>query len=502
MKYDVVIFSDSKYISGRPYGMYRIASELRGLGHTVKTVWNFILMSDIEFIKCIAKFVSQETKVLGISASIMNDPWSETNNYFFGVSDESLRFRLNFIKKKFPKIKIVMGGAQVSAADEKFLKQYGDVIDYFVTGQGEEIIKQLLTNDQIKTKEIYGLKFISDKDYPYVNFNNSINLLTEDDNILPNEALPLEVSRGCIFACAFCNFDLVGKKVTDFTRIAENMKNEVINNYEKFGTTHYYVIDDLINDSSFKVSLLEEVVNNLPFNISFTGYNRLDLYWRFPELAKRLMDIGFKSAMFGIETINDASGKVVGKGLGKQRIEETLYKIRDIWKDNVAIEATFILGLPYDTRETAPELGEWLSKCIDDKIFQLVRINPLNLSPYMSKTPMFQNPEKYGYKFNITDSYDGNRGNFLNYWDKGDYTYLEAKEDSTKVFNQCKEKLVYADQIMTFNLPYYLSLFKSKEEEKNFFRCFMHNLPYGSDINFLRKLSKEHRQNYMKKLLL
>lgn len=501
--YDAVIFSDTKLSYGRPFGLYRIVNEIRSLGYTAKAIWNFTHMSDKEFLQCISKFISKDTKILGISATIMNRPFDFNSNNFFGISDEKLKFRLNFIKRKFPKIKIIIGGAQIDAADEKFLSKYSEV-DYFITGQGEEIIKVLLEQADIKYKEFYDLKFISDKDYPYKNFSFSTNILTDDEDILYNESLPLEIARGCIFACSFCNYDLLGKKVTDFSRTHNNIRDELINNYEKFGIKHYYIIDDLINDSYEKVTLLEKSIEKLPFEISFVGYNRLDLYWRFPDLAERLMNIGFKAAQFGIETINDASGKIVGKGLGRRRIEETLYRLRETWKDNVLIEGSFIVGLPKDNEQTAFELEDWLSKLIDDRIFQLVNVNPLNLNPFNKKSHMFNNPEKYGYKFNLSNDYKDVRGNFMNYWTKEDYSYLQAIKDAERINNTIKNKLLYTGTMNVFNLAYHLSLVDNHSDK--LFNCIMSNQSYDTGnitfLEFFNKMFINHRKEYMKKLLL
>jgi radical SAM superfamily enzyme YgiQ (UPF0313 family) len=501
MKYDVVIFSDTPLSFARPFGLYRIANEIRSLGFTAKPIWNFNQLTEKEFLTCVSKFISKQTKILGISATFMNRPFDFTSENFFGINDEVLNFRLRFIKKKFPNIKIIIGGAQIDAADENFLSKYKEV-DYFVNGQGEEIIKQLLTSSEIKSTEQYGLKYISDKDYPYKTFNTSINIFTKEDDILPGEALPLEIARGCIFACAFCNYDLLGKKVTDFSRTSDSIRKEIINNYDNFGTRHYYIIDDLINDSFEKISLLEQAVKNLPFEITLSGYNRLDLYWRFPDFAKRLMDIGFKAALFGIETINNASGKIVGKGLGKARTEETLYRLRETWKNNVIIEGSFIVGLPKDNEETAKELEDWLSKLTDDNIFQLINVNPLNLNPFNKKSQMFKNPEKYGYKFNLTNDYKNVRGNFMNYWYKDDYSYRQAIQDADRININIKNKLIYNNTMNSFGLPFYFGLLNNVEEENKFFNCIMNNEVYHQDgLPLPRSNFTIHRQNYMKLLL-
>lgn len=501
--YDVVLFGDTVLFVGRPLGLYRIANEVRSLGYSAKAIWNFTRMTDKEFLSCVAKFISRDTKIVGISATILNAPFDFSSDRFFGMPDEKFNFRINFIKKKFPKVKIVVGGAQVDGATKEFLRKY-DKVDYFVTGQGEKVIADLLSENDLKIRPFENINFLSDVDHKYLHFNQSENLLTDDDVILPNEGLPLEVARGCIFACAFCNRDILGKKASDFTRSEEKMYAEILNNYDRFGTKDYYIIDDLVNDSYEKISLLENIAKRLPFDITLTGYNRLDLYWRYPDIAKRLMDIGFRAARFGIETINDRSGKIVGKGLGRARIEETLYKLKDIWKDKVLIEGSFIVGLPYDNQETVLELDEWLQRMIKDDIFRTVIIAPLNMDPFNQKTKMFNNPEKYGYKFDLSNEDNKNK----NYWYKDDYSYLKAIADAERIKNNVDSRLLYSGTVSTFVLPYYLGLIRrhhGDDEAEKFFKHVSNNQPYTKDgltaKDFLQDLVSSHRVEYMQRLL-
>jgi hypothetical protein len=59
----------------------------------------------------------------------------------------------------------------------------------------------------------------------------------------------MEIARGCIFSCAYCHFDLIGKRIGDWTKNPETIKEEMIRNYELYGTTHYMFSDELINES-------------------------------------------------------------------------------------------------------------------------------------------------------------------------------------------------------------------------------------------------------------
>ena len=113
--------------------------------------------------------------------------------------------------------------------------------------------------------------------------------------ILKGETLPIEVSRGCIFKCKFCAFPLNGKSKLDYLRDPILIKEELQYNYEKYGTTHYFLSDDTFNDSTTKVEQIHKVVTSLPFKIKFTTYLRLDLLHAHQEQISMLEEMGLAS---------------------------------------------------------------------------------------------------------------------------------------------------------------------------------------------------------------
>jgi hypothetical protein len=83
---------------------------------------------------------------------------------------------------------------------------------------------------------------------------------TKQHAVLPGEALPLDISRGCIFACRFCNYPHLGKSKTDYIRGMEYVKEELIYNYENFGTTNYMILDDTFNETLVKMDAFYKMV--------------------------------------------------------------------------------------------------------------------------------------------------------------------------------------------------------------------------------------------------
>jgi radical SAM superfamily enzyme YgiQ (UPF0313 family) len=399
-KYQVVFFSGgSQHFNSRPLAIYRLASHLRNHNVTVKTIDFFAQMPDEVFYQAVDMYISDSTVLVGISATILID--HQTGN-FFGIDNEQFVKRIDYIKQKNPKIKFVAGGGQFNNLADSLRQKIGLYFDYISIGQGESsilaLVNHVLNNTPLITTTVVKPMTITDQTYPFLHFNSSKNTFIDDDDILPQEALPLEIARGCIFKCKFCSYDLINKNSQDFTKTEEQIKAELIYNYKTYQTQYYYIVDDLINDSPEKIDMLERVISSLPFKIYFSGYCRLDLLWRYPNMIDQLKRIGLIGVFFGIETINDKSGKAVGKGLGKKRIEETLRLCASVWQNNVHVEGHFIIGLPHDTKETVEELRNWSLDMLDQQLLHKTRFEPLSINPMLGKADIDQHPEKFGYK--------------------------------------------------------------------------------------------------------
>ena len=83
----------------------------------------------------------------------------------------------------------------------------------------------------------------------------------------------METSRGCRFACSYCNFPILGVK-GDYTRSQECFERNIKENYDEWGVTEYIITDDTFNDYIPKIQKYGDVVQSLSFEPNFTGYVR------------------------------------------------------------------------------------------------------------------------------------------------------------------------------------------------------------------------------------
>ncbi|MCH2397445.1 MAG: radical SAM protein [Nitrososphaerales archaeon] len=436
MKYDFIIFSP--FNKSRFIGAYKIAKVLRDEGYTVKVI-DFLLdfLKDNDSLFSWLREHTHKTTVFGFSGTFLSFAIITSNateheeisrlkfellfkyshrKFPTGVKmlGEGRRFFLDTdkrvinplfesffesLKSNFPKSKTVIGGAGLLS---KFI--YNKLpIDHLIVGYGEDAAKKELVSifkGEKVPDEVYQNPFELKYD-----FHNSGNTFHSTEAILPNEVLPLEVSRGCRFKCKFCGFALLGRKMTDeYVRTRNNIFNELMHNYENFGTTDYNILCDTFNESNEKLLMMKEIFDE--FNkitgeqIQFNCYARLELIHRFPEQISMLRDMGIVGVTLGIETLHYPSAKAVGKGIRPEDVYKTVSAMKKSWGEEAKLHSGFILGLPHETRETA---NEWLTSLYNGELdlttwkLSALRINTNRRDEYLVST-FDKEADKYGYK--------------------------------------------------------------------------------------------------------
>lgn len=247
---EVVLFTDIADTAGygKYAGTYKLATELRNSGYTCQVIDNFSWLG-VDKLKILAdKFITKETLLVGFSCTL-NEKRIAGKVQHWGLPDSEFFDFLSYIRVSNPSVKTVVGGSRITN------KSNWPGIDFVVLNKGDRAILALVdhikNNSPIKKVKNTHSYIINGDDYFYTQdeFNSSSILYTPQDIILPGESLPMEIARGCIFSCAYCHFDLIGKRIGDWTKNAQTIRNEMIRNYELYGTTNYMFSDELINES-------------------------------------------------------------------------------------------------------------------------------------------------------------------------------------------------------------------------------------------------------------
>jgi hypothetical protein len=440
--FNVILFTDTPepLTKTRGYGSHRLASQIRSEGYTCLVV-DFISAMTYDMYKDILNnAVGKETYVVGFSSSWLPylmlegetpqtaDPGRAVNERRRGSDEILLKPNIkdpfegsllsafvnknagqwfNYVKELNSKTKVVLGGNKID--------WYTDIkeVDHFMIGLSETMMIDLLDSISKRGPRRIFNKIIEHDTrarLPKWDFRESTTSYTEYDFIKPNETLSLELSRGCRYKCSYCSYPMIGQKnMEDYLKYSETLKKELLENYERWGTTQYYFMDDTFNDTTEKLLSFLDVVNSLPFKISFWCYLRLDVLAVHPEQIQILKDLGLGQCYMGLETFHPKASKAIGKGMSASRRKETLKLCKEVWGPDVSIQAGFMVGLPHESSDSIYETAKYLSdpECpiTQGWVFSLSIVGNHNLSKYVYKSEFDTNHEKYGYKIPNPDRF-------------------------------------------------------------------------------------------------
>ena len=394
-------------------GVHKVAYVLRQAGYEVAVI-NHLSVFNVEEIKhMLNNLVNSQTVFVGFNtifyknivanseSDLFREPdWGALLPHGTSYNNEIKQVILN----KNANTKLVLGGP--TAHD---LPNY-KIFDYVVVGYAEisavNLANHLSRGERLEKshRSIYGPVIVNDAKASDYNFELSHIKYEDHDCILPNEVLYLEVARGCIFNCTFCAFPLNGKKKFDYIRNKELILQELLYNYEKFKVTKYIFSDDTFNDSVDKCQMIYEISKQLPFQLEYWAFIRLDLMAAHPETIDMLVKSGLRSMLFGIETFNQKTAAAIRKGGSREKLISTIAKIKERWGDLVHLQGSFILGLPYEDLDSMNRTIEYLHSSenkLDTWHVQSLKIrhpkyNNASSSGFISEID--KNYQKYGYR--------------------------------------------------------------------------------------------------------
>lgn len=361
MFYDVVLFTGYKDQKIKTFGAYKCAHELRLAGFRTLVVNHLHEYSLDELQQIITSSVGPNTLFVGFSNTFLQlelkvfnplRPSKSVIQYFLPHGPEIEGKLVEHIRLINPNCKIVVGGTRT------FFNFNNSYVDYAVIGYADisvvNLAKHLRDRSELLKcrRNLSGIMIINDPVAEGFDFVNSSMTWTKDDIVIPGEILPLEISRGCVFSCSFCNYRLNGKKNLDYLKQYDILRQELIENYERYNITYYRLLDDTYNDTKQKIDIMLDMVRSLPFRPRFWSYLRLDLLAKHPETIDKIIETGIVSFFFGIETLNQRTGRIIGKGYDPEAQVETIREMKRHYGDKIWLHGSFICGLPGETQDS------------------------------------------------------------------------------------------------------------------------------------------------------
>lgn len=484
--------SISRYI-----GPYKLSHWLKKHSFSSQVIDFIVYMTEEELYAYSKKFITSDTLALGISTTFMCNHIYTWPNGKQSPFPEHVQLVIRRLKQEFPNLKIVLGGygsdrlymsgladatvMSYTQSNEDLFLEYLEYLKYKTPAPEYEIIKKFNAMDKIPVK--HRVWFNKPKGARYTIDSDDFKW-SKNDCILSGETLPLDVSRGCIFACRFCQYPHLGKGKFDYVRGMEYIREELIYNYENFNTVSYMILDDTFNDTEDKLQAFKDMTDTLPFKITYTAYLRADLIDRFPNTAYLLKDSGLFGAVHGIESLHPYASNLLGKGWSGKKAKEYIPKLyHDIWNGEVAQQLNFIIGLPKETKEDILNTVDWASS---NNLYGM-NLNVLGLFPkendsmYTITSEFERNSEKYGLFFDEKGQ-----------WYNETWTWETANDFRFEIWDKLKENNLqklnvwYLGNVMMLG---YDKKYILNTPMKNFNQTVLMSLKHDKYREYFKKLS-------------
>lgn len=382
----------------RAQGAYRLASVLRSNGKKVRVIDGVGTLTAEQIRRMVETSVSNRTKLFCISSTFFSNFESSMHSDSL-VTTDFLPYRydewMSIIDqvKKNSNAKIVVGGHKTNEFEKS--KHQHPYVDHFVYGYADDTILKLY-NDQV-----HGISNMSDI-ISSGRFNSFETKYDANDSFLNGECFTVEMQRGCMFKCAFCAYPMNGKKRGDYVKDAKIIVDELMYCYDNFGSTNFILNSDTFNDDIRYLEQFHTQLARTGAKFNFGVNARMDLFYKDPDLIQIVKDINVRSALFGLESSNPFALKHIGKGLSFDKIVSTLHECRSVWKDQIRMTGSYIIGLPFDTEENIKQVHEFFSSSdcpLDGIEFDPLYVQNAKLDTNPWKSEYSVNADKHGFVF-------------------------------------------------------------------------------------------------------
>lgn len=269
------------------------------------------------------------------------------------------------LKRELPGVFTCMGGPHLTGHPELLLEH--PALDFGVQGEGELTLRQAVAaiDAGADYDEVPGVVTARDGQLHFAPLRPVI----EDLDILPMPArhlLPIHryrplpndwldlpktsmiVSRGCPFACIFCDKRTFGSRYRAFSpgRVVEEMHHL---------RDRYQVKDIAFVDSSFTPfpGRADDVIDAMeadPPGVTWTASCRANLLDR--ALLRRMRDAGCWRIRIAIESGNDGILRTIRKGITKEQFADTVHAAHDL---GLQVKGFFMVGHIGETMATIEE---------------------------------------------------------------------------------------------------------------------------------------------------
>lgn len=295
----------------------------------------------------------------------------ESDIIALSVETFAARRAYNIAKKyKTDKNKIVMGGFHPTMLPDEAL----EYVDTVLIGDAEDTWPNYISDVlEGKEKKKYFSEFKTK--LTKIDFNSKT-----FEGKKYNKIGLTQFSRGCKFNCDFCSVRSFYKNgVTQ--KSLDIVLDEIKNTEEKL---LFFIDDNIFLDEKSATQLFEALK---PLKKKWACQISMDVAFN-DKMLKLMKESGCILVLMGFESLNPDNLKLMNK-VANIKIEHYEKAIRNIYKHNLMIYATFVLGYDYDTKESIKATMKFAM----DNNFAAANFNPLIPMP---GTSLYERLEKEG----------------------------------------------------------------------------------------------------------
>jgi radical SAM superfamily enzyme YgiQ (UPF0313 family) len=303
----------------------------------------------------------------------------------------------DYISQLPPDVCTIVGGYKATQEVEEMFERCPN-IDMIVRGEGEEIIKQIVTG--VPYKDILGLSYRKDGKVVH----NEIHPLPDVATIsFPDRSLRRQdhywvqhgtrlssvtfdtilTTRGCPFKCKFCTFSLnpLGQKRSYTERPLES----VIEELKQIKADFVLFSDDNFFTNPKRSEKLCDLIIENNIKKTFAVQARIDMA-KHPRILDKAWKAGFRIFLIGVESPHDRILKNLSKGITRQQIRDAFAVLEQY---DFFLHGYFIYGNIGETEEEMLYIPKFAREIkLDSITFQKLRVEKFSpLKEIVESTP-------------------------------------------------------------------------------------------------------------------
>ncbi|UCD14546.1 MAG: cobalamin-dependent protein [Thermoplasmatales archaeon] len=285
------------------------------------------------------------------------------------------------IKKERRDILTILGGAHVFWFKEETMRNL-PWIDVIVKGEGEMAFLKII--DELKNNSLPKRHIVSE---PYLKDIN--NLPPPDFSDFDFEkyiygAIPISMSRGCVYNCSFCHEKRFWKNFR--SKKPETIVKEIETDLERYNLDSFLFCDSLINGNTKLLEKYCELIVSKGIDIYWSAHASIRSMDE--ALLKKMKNSGCRCLLYGIESGSQRILNKMHKGIALKEIERVLKLTMGM---NIWPLTYWLIGFPGESIADINKTKDFIIKnrdSIGSAVFHSFILSRV--------TPIYNNPQDYG----------------------------------------------------------------------------------------------------------